>query len=74
MVQDERWRKYEVPAKIYTYAMNNEMSIYISVAAGLAPPDGGTWGPLETPPQTLLYPSQGGHRELPGLPLTTPFG
>ena len=42
MVQDEQWRKYEAPAKIYTNGMNNEMSIYISVAAWLAPPDGGT--------------------------------
>ena len=41
MVQDERGRKYEAPAKIYTYEMNNEMSTHISVAAGLLPPDGG---------------------------------
>ena len=43
MVQDERGRKYEAPAKIYTYEMNNEMSTHISVAAGLLPSDGGAW-------------------------------
>ena len=58
MVQDERGRKYEAPAKIYTYEMNNEMSTHISVAAGLLPPDGGLGATGNSSSDSAIYKSK----------------